>query len=68
METVKDVDVIYTDVWPKTQGGGDEGRRQKVFKPYQVNSGLVKYAKPDCLVMHRLPANRGEEVTHDVLD
>jgi ornithine carbamoyltransferase len=68
MEAVKDANVIYTDVWPKTQGGGDEGRRQKVFKPYQVNSGLVKCAKPDCLVMHRLPANRGEEITHDVLD
>jgi ornithine carbamoyltransferase len=68
MEAVKVADVIYTDVWPKTHGGGDEGRRQKVFKPYQVNDGLVKCAKPDCLVMHRLPANRGEEITHDVLD
>ncbi len=58
-------DVIYTDVWPSTR---DTGRRQIIFKQYQVNASLLKHAKPDCLVMHRLPANRGEEITRDVLD
>ncbi|HTO93696.1 MAG TPA: ornithine carbamoyltransferase [Bacteroidota bacterium] len=63
---VKDADVIYTDVWPQTEAGGS--RVAHVFKPYQVNKNLLKAAKKDCLVMHRLPANRGEEITTDVLD
>lgn len=62
---VKDADVIYTDVWPSTR---DVGRRQIIFKQHQVNTALLKHAKPDCLIMHRLPANRGEEITRDVLD
>ncbi|HUI10017.1 MAG TPA: ornithine carbamoyltransferase [Bacteroidota bacterium] len=63
---VKDADVVYTDVWPQTEAGGS--RLAHVFKPYQVNKTLLKEAKKDCLVMHRLPANRGEEITTDVLD
>lgn len=62
---VKDADVVYTDVWPATR---DVGRRQLIFKQHQVNPALLKHAKPDCLVMHRLPANRGEEITREVLD
>jgi ornithine carbamoyltransferase len=61
----KDADVIYTDVWPTHK---DAGRRQIIFKQHQLNAQLLKLAKPDCVVMHRLPANRGEEVTRDVLD
>ncbi|MDL1891925.1 ornithine carbamoyltransferase [Sphingobacteriales bacterium CHB3] len=64
-EAVKDADVIYTDVWPTAR---DSGRRQIIFKQHQVNAQLLKNAKPDCVVMHRLPANRGEEITRDVLD
>ena len=63
---VKDADVVYTDVWPQTEAGGS--RVAHVFKAYQVNKNLLKAAKKDCLVMHRLPANRGEEITTDVLD
>jgi len=63
---VKDADVVYTDVWPQTEAGGS--RVAHVFKPYQVNKNLLKAAKKDCLVMHRLPANRGEEITTEVLD
>jgi len=63
---VRDADVVYTDVWPQTEAGGS--RLAHVFKPYQVNRNLLKAAKKDCLVMHRLPANRGEEITTDVLD
>ncbi len=63
---VKDADVIYTDVWPQTEAGGS--RLAHVFKPFQVNKNLLREAKKDCLVMHRLPANRGEEITTDVLD
>ena len=68
VQAVSDADVVYTDVWP---GLGDEGTtatREKVFRPYQVNSTLLKHATADCVVMHRLPANRGEEITRDVLD
>jgi ornithine carbamoyltransferase len=63
---VKDADVVYTDVWPQTEAGGS--RLAHVFKPFQVNKKLLLGAKKDCLVMHRLPANRGEEITTDVLD
>lgn len=65
MVAVKDADVVYTDVWPTAR---DSGRRQIIFKQHQVNAQLLKNAKPDCVVMHRLPANRGEEITRDVLD
>ena len=66
VSAVKDADVIYTDVWPQTEAGGS--RLAHVFKPFQVNRKLLLGAKKDCLVMHRLPANRGEEITTDVLD
>ncbi|MEO8168475.1 MAG: ornithine carbamoyltransferase [bacterium] len=62
---VKDADVIYTDVWP---AASDSGRRQIIFKQHQVNAALVKLAKSDVTIMHRLPANRGEEITRDILD
>jgi ornithine carbamoyltransferase len=65
-EAVRDADVVYTDVWPKT--GEESARIAHVFKPYQVNKTLLGKARKDCLVMHRLPANRGEEITSDVLD
>jgi len=68
VQAVRDADVIYTDVWPEANAGVDEGRRLVVFKPYQVNKALLKHAHQDCLVMHRLPANRGEEITSEVLD
>jgi ornithine carbamoyltransferase len=68
LEAVEGADVVYTDVWPKNQGGGEQGRWQKVFKAYQVNGALLKAAKKDCVVMHRLPANRGEEITSEILD
>jgi len=64
---VRQADVVYTDVWPDMHGG-DAGKRILQFKPYQVNRQLLQHAKPECVVMHRLPANRGEEITSDVLD
>jgi ornithine carbamoyltransferase len=67
-EAIRNADVVYTDIWPGGGSGEDEGRRLHVFKPYQVNKTLMGLARPDCLVMHRLPANRGEEITSDVLD
>ncbi len=68
VQAVMNADVIYTDVWPRLEGEETAAGREKLFKPYQVNPGLVKQARADCVVMHRLPANRGEEITREVLD
>jgi ornithine carbamoyltransferase len=68
LRAVVDADVVYTDKWPTSGDSVGDTRLKKAFKPYQVNSLLLKHAKRECVVMHRLPANRGEEITHDVLD
>ncbi len=65
---VKDADVIYADVWISMGREREQARRLKVLAPYQVNSRLVAKAKPDAIVMHCLPAHRGEEITAEVLD
>jgi len=65
---VKDADVVYTDVWTSMGQEKERKKRIRIFRPYQVNSKLLSLAKPDCIVMHCLPANRGEEITDDVLD
>jgi len=64
----KEADVIYTDVWISMGREREQVRRLKVLAPYQVNSRLLHRAKPDAIVMHCLPAHRGEEITADVLD
>ena len=67
-ECVKDADVIYTDVW--TSMGMEEEReaRLKAFAPYQVNAALLAAAPRTTIVMHCLPAHRGEEISEDVLE
>jgi ornithine carbamoyltransferase len=65
---VKEADVIYADVWISMGREREQARRLKVLAPYQVNSRLVGKAKSDAIVMHCLPAHRGEEITAEVLD
>jgi ornithine carbamoyltransferase len=68
VEAVVGADVVYTDVWTSMGKEKEHEERMKLFRPYQVNPELVKKAKPDYLLMHCLPAHRGEEVTNEVAD
>ena len=65
---VRDADVVYTDVWTSMGQEQEYERRRRAFAGYQVNAELLRHAKPDAIVMHDLPAHRGEEITDDVLD
>ena len=61
-------DVLYTDVWISMGQEAERDGRRTIFRPYQINEALVGLAKPSALVMHCLPAHRGEEITDAVLD
>jgi ornithine carbamoyltransferase len=61
-------DVLYTDVWTSMGQEAERTRRQEAFARYQLNASVLGFAKPSALVMHCLPAHRGEEITDDVLD
>jgi ornithine carbamoyltransferase len=67
-EAAHEADVIYTDVWASMGQEKEAGLRKKFFMPYQVTEKLVACAKPDVIVMHCLPAHRGEEITAEVLE
>ncbi len=67
-EAVKNADVIYTDVWASMGQEAEHAKRVIAFKDFQLNSALLKNAKKDHLVMHCLPAHRGEEITNEVVD
>ncbi|HKJ99013.1 MAG TPA: ornithine carbamoyltransferase [Desulfotignum sp.] len=65
---VKNADVVYTDVWASMGDEDELAGRLAAFKGFQVNRELLSHAGPDVLVMHCLPAHRGEEIAEDVLE
>lgn len=67
-EAVENADVIYTDTWTSMGQEEETAKREKVFPPYQVNAALVGEANPHVIVLHCLPAHRGQEITDEVAD
>jgi len=67
-EAVAGADAVYTDVWISMGQEEEADTRLRVFRPYQVNSELLRIAGPQILFMHCLPARRGQEVTDEVID
>jgi ornithine carbamoyltransferase len=67
-EAIADADVVYTDVWASMGQEEERAKRMKDFEGYQVNSENLALAKKDVMVMHCLPAHRGEEITEDVFE
>jgi ornithine carbamoyltransferase len=65
---IQDADIIYTDVWASMGQEKEAAQRKEIFMPYQINRKLLTAASRDYLIMHCLPAHRGEEITDDVLD
>jgi ornithine carbamoyltransferase len=61
-------DAIYTDVWASMGQEAEAEKRRQIFLPYQVNGKLFSQAKNKAIFLHCLPAHRGDEVTHDVID
>jgi ornithine carbamoyltransferase len=67
-EAVRDADVLYTDIWVSMGDEEERAERMRALKDYTIDSRLLAQASPDALVMHCLPAHRGEEITDEVLE
>lgn len=68
IKAATDADIMYTDVWASMGQEKEAAERRKVFKGYQINSELMKVAKPDAIVLHCLPAHREEEITGEIIE
>jgi ornithine carbamoyltransferase len=67
-EAAKDADVLYTDVWTSMGQEDETDERLRIFSPFQLNSSLLALSKPGAVVMHCMPAHRGQEITGEVMD
>ena len=68
VEATENADLVVTDVWSSMGYEQEANERRKIFSPYQVNESLLDKAKKDAIFMHCLPAHRGEEISHNLLD
>jgi ornithine carbamoyltransferase len=68
MQAAKDADVLYTDVWASMGQEEEKAIREKAFAGFQINAEVMSVAKKDAMVLHCLPAHRGEEITEEVLE
>jgi ornithine carbamoyltransferase len=68
VEAIQMADVVYTDVWASMGQEEEQEMRAKIFRSYQINQELLGHAKKNVIVMHCLPAHRGEEITSEVID
>jgi ornithine carbamoyltransferase len=68
LKAADEADIIYTDVWTSMGFEKERETRKNVFRPYQINQDLVNRAKDDVIILHCLPAHRGEEITDEVID
>jgi ornithine carbamoyltransferase len=68
MEAAKNADVLYTDVWTSMGQEEETAERLKIFKEFQINTKMLAEAKPSAVVMHCMPAHRGQEISAEVMD
>lgn len=68
LEAVQGADVLYTDVWASMGQEAEASERMKAFQGYQLNAESLKFAHPSSIVLHCLPAHRGEEITDEVIE
>ena len=67
-KAASDADVLYTDTWVSMGQEKETKKRQRIFKPFQINKKLLSIANPDVSVMHCLPAHKGEEITQEIME
>ena len=67
-EAAKGADIVVTDTWASMGQEAEHDERKKIFKDYQVNAELLKEADKRVIVMHCLPAYRGEEITDEIME
>jgi len=68
LEAVRGAEVVSTDTWVSMGDEAEAAKRVEAFRRYQVNSDLLRHAKDDAIVLHCLPAHRGQEITDEVMD